>query len=258
MRSNLLFFFSSLWLNLLFAFQLNLEMGTKIIASTLKHVMFVLAWKPFYLSYSNINGWDYKHHLFTIGLITIGIGLTEVFFDGLRDLPQMIECGSLDRFLTIPRDPILTLAMSKSCLHSLSDILAGTLMLLFSELATAITILLIFFSSLFFFSIYLYLGSLRFFINESNTIILDLYSKTILIAMQPNSSYTGLLKIITHSILPVCLVSFYPTEYIRNKNFLFLLISIIGTVLFYLTARSLFFFGLTRYESANRGTAARI
>lgn len=220
----------------------------KITISIIKHLLFALAWQPFYLKYHSIHGWCYEHQLLMIGLVTIGSGLVEIFFDGLRDLAHIIENRKLDIYLLKPQDPILLLALSKTSITSWSNVLAGILLIKFSHLFDCAVLLFIPLSGLFFFSLYLYLGSLRFFIPNSTSLICDLYSKAMLIATQPNVSYRGFLKLITFSILPVCLVSFYPIQYVREKKILYFAIVALGCALFYIFARVIFFQGLKRYS----------
>lgn len=223
----------------------------KVTANALKHGMFALAWKPFYANYGDINGWTYQEHLLMIGLVTMSIGVTEIFFDGLRELPTMIEKGSLDRFLLLPRDPVLTLSLSQSALSSWSDLIAGVFLLYASGHFDFILLLFIPLGVLFFFSLYLYIGSLRFFIPDGNTIIHEIYSKTLLIANQPNAGYSGFLKILTNSLIPVALVSYFPIEYRRTGNLYFLTVAVVGGMMFHIFSRLFFLWGLRYYDSAS-------
>lgn len=243
--------FFALGLNLKNAVHEKLSFWVKVLLNIFKHLMFALAWKPFYLTYNSIHGWNYEHHILMIGLITISMGFAEIFFDGLRDLPQVIESKRLDAFLLQPQDPILMIALSRTSIKSWADVFAGFTLIYFSEIFDISLILFVGLGMLFFFSLYLYLGSLRFFIPNSSMLIQEIYSKTMIIASQPNVSYTGILKMLTFSFLPVCLISLYPIQYIREKQPEFLLIAVIGGVCFHFWARFLFFSGLKRYRAGN-------
>ena len=104
----------------------------------------------------------------------------------------------------------------------------------------------------------LYLGSLRFFIANSSSLIREIYSKTLLLASYPNVSYTGFLKLVTLSVLPVCLISFYPIKYVREKNIVFFVIAVLGCAIFYCIARLLFFSVLRKYESSGNYIGSKI
>ena len=220
----------------------------KIILNIIKHLMFVLAWKPFYSLFHSINGWNFEHHILMIGMVTFGTGVVEIFFDGLRDLPIIIENEEIDKYLLQPKDPIFMIALSKITITSWSDVLAGITLIAMSGVFDVSIFLFLPLSGLFFFSLYLYIGSLRFFIPNSSSFLLDLYSKTLIIASQPNVSYSGALKLLTFSILPVCLSSFLPIQYVREKELLLLLICVVGGLCFHTFARYIFFRGLKRYE----------
>ncbi len=242
------FILLAFWFNVKSALALKLAFWLNIAIKLVQHLLFALAWQPFYLKYHSINGWGYQHQLVMIALVNLGAGLAELLFDGLRDLPRIIESGTLDSYLLKPQDPILMIALSKTSLNSWSNVLAGIVFIKMSNLFDWVIVLFALLATLFFFSLYLYLGSLRFFINNSNSLIADIYSKTMLIATQPNTSYKGLLKIITFSILPVSLVSFFPVQYICEKNIRHLMIVVFGSVLFYIFSRAIFFIGLRRYN----------
>jgi ABC-2 type transport system permease protein len=220
----------------------------KLILSMIKHLLFALSWKPFYAIFDNIHGWQFEHHILMIGMVTFGTGIVEVFFDGLRDLPIIIESGKLDKYLLQPKDPILMIALSKITITSWSDVLAGITLIGLSGLFDISILLFLVLAGLFFFSLYLYVGSLRFFIPGSSDLLLDIYSKTLIIASQPNVSYSSILKVLTFSVLPVCLISFLPIQYIREKQMYLLIICVMGGLCFHIVARFVFFKGIKRYE----------
>lgn len=247
------FLLYAVFANLRTALNAKLAFWIKVIVNAFKHGMFALAWKPFYFNYGDINGWTYREHLLMIGLVTISIGISEIFFDGMRELPNMIETGRLDRFLVLPRDPLLTLSLSKTSPSSWSDLIAGIFLLYASGCFDFVFLLFIPLGVFFFFSLYLYIGSLRFFIPDGNSIIHEIYSKTLLIATQPNSGYSGFLKILTNSLIPVALVSYFPIEYIRTGNICFLIFSVVGCIVFYILSRLFFLCGLNYYDSNSVG-----
>jgi ABC-2 type transport system permease protein len=221
----------------------------KIVASIIKHLFFIVAWNPFYTIFHNIQGWEFGHFLLLTGLLTIGTGIVEFFFDGLREIPRIIDSGYLDTYLLYPKNVILTIALSKSTLTSLSDILTGLLLIALSGKFEPIVLIFMVLSPLFFFSLYLYIGSIRFFIPNSSSLIYDVYSKALLIASQPNISYSGILKLITLTILPVSLISLFPIEYLIHKNKPILLLTITLNFSFLFFSILIFKLGLKKYES---------
>jgi len=61
------FILFTLALNIKNTFLTKLSIWLKIGMGVLKFLMFALAWKPFYSTYQNVQGWSYEHHLPSYG-----------------------------------------------------------------------------------------------------------------------------------------------------------------------------------------------
>ncbi len=225
-----------------------------IVITILKQVLFLVAWRFFFLKYQMVQGWNFQSMLLMYGIVCFSIGVVEAFFYGLKDLPRMIENGQLDTYLLQPKNVVLSVAMSKGDMAAFGEIVTGIVVIAYSGYLAqsplmVITILIL--GIIFIFSLLLYLSCIAFFLKDSFDFIRELNLNAIIVASQPNVAYRGLLKMLTFTILPVAFLSFFPIEYLRSGLSHYLLISAIGTAAFFATAYSLFHLGLKRYESGN-------
>jgi len=222
-----------------------------VVVGIIKHGFFLAAWMFFFDLYEDIHGWTFRNLLLVYGLISIGIGTIEVFFYGLREIPQIVESHMLDSYLVQPQNIILNIALSKGHIASLSDLITGLIAIIYSSVPVFSFILLLPLSIIFMFALYLYIGSLIFFIKNSSELIKELYRNAIIIATQPNAAYNGLLKSLTLTILPVGFLSFFPVNFTKTSDYLYLVISYAGTLSFLAISWMLFYQGLKRYESGH-------
>lgn len=225
-----------------------------IIITVLKQLLFLLAWRFFFLKYQVVQGWNFDSMLLMYGTVCFSIGVVEAFFYGLKDLPRMIENGQLDTFLLQPKNVVLNVAMSKGDMASFGEIVTGIVVIAYSgylQQSPLMVITILILGSIFVFALLLYLSCIAFFLKDSFDFIRELNLNAIIVASQPNIAYRGLLKMLTFTILPVAFLSFFPIEYLRTGLWKYLLFSALGTAVFFATAYGIFNLGLKRYESGN-------
>jgi len=225
-----------------------------IIITILKQVLFLTAWRFFFLKYQVVQGWNFNSMLLGYGSVCFSMGVVEAFFYGLKDLPRMIENGQLDTFLLQPKNVVLNVAMSKGDMASFGEIVTGIAVITYSgylEQSPLMVITILILGTIFIFSLLLYLSCIAFFMKDSFDFIRELNLNAIIVASQPNVAYRGLLKMLTFTILPVAFISFFPIEYLRTGLWKYLLFSALGTAAFFAVANALFNLGLKRYESGN-------
>lgn len=88
-----------------------------------------VAWVVFInLIFSNVpavNGWGFREVAFLYGLVTVPLGLRELFFDGVWVLPQMIRSGEFDRVLIRPIPPVLHVFSLNLSIFGLGNVIVG-------------------------------------------------------------------------------------------------------------------------------------
>lgn len=252
--NSLKYVFTSIFMNIKSFLNLDINFFATLIVSTVKQLLFIVAWMFFFNRYKIIAGWRFNEMLVMFGIVSVGIGIIEIFFYGIRHLPELVENNQLDIYLVQPKNIVLNIAVSKTDISALGDLTTGLILSLFSGyLLSSFSLVVIFFinSAIFIFSLYLFLGSWSFFLKNSNSFIKEVYQNTLLLATQPNSAYKGVIKLITLTILPVGYMSFFPVEYLLSKSIYYFIYSTLGTTLFLILSYGFFFIGLKKYESGS-------
>lgn len=254
MQNNIKFLYTLMLTNFRLSLALKGTFYFTIIITILKQILFLTAWRFFFLKYQVVQGWNFNSMLLMYGTVCFSIGVVEAFFYGLKDLPRMIENGQLDTFLLQPKNVVLNIAMSKGDMASFGEIATGIIVIAYSGYLLqspfmVLTILIL--GVIFVFSLLLYLSCIAFFLKDSFDFIRELNLNAIIVASQPNVAYRGVLKMLTFSILPVAFLSFFPVEYLRTGLWKYLIFSTLGTMAFSLVAYNIFHLGLRRYESGN-------
>ncbi len=245
-----------LWISLLTSIKhslsLKLTLITSIILIALRNIAFLLAWSSFFKNFISIGGWEFNDFILMHGIVAVSAGITDLFFFGLRDLPNILDTNRIDSLLTQPKNIIIKIAISKIEISGIGEAITGFLLILYSGYfikSPFSIIVIIFLSILIVCSLYLYISCIAFFIKNAENIVMGLRGMCFIASGQPNSGYDGFLKFITCTILPVAYWSFFPVEFIRTMNLKFLGISFLGTISLLIAAVLIFNFGLKRYKS---------
>lgn len=227
---------------------------SSIILISVKMGLFLLTWKFFFQKYSLVRGWGFEDMLAMTGIVMVSEGFVHAFLNGIRDLPSLIETGQLDLFLVQPRNTLLNLSLCKSNLNGFAEIIVGGVLLgvsgyFFTKAFALLWILPL--GVCFMYTLHMYLGSLCFFIQNSSSFIKELVQNACIIATQPNSAFTGFIRILTLTVLPVAFLSYFPIEYLRTNTRENAVYAFLGTFLFFILASFVFQRGVKRYESSS-------
>lgn len=233
----------------------RLTFFTTILITVIKQVIFLIGWYFFFAKYKIVEGWNFNEMLLMYGEVIIAIGIVEVFFFGLREIPRLIESQELDTFILQPKNLILNIALSKGDMSSIGEIFAGIILIYYSGYLISSPGLIVLVASmgiLFMFALFLYLGCIAFYMKDSHDFVRELTLNAIIMATQPNAAYSGAIKMLTFTLVPVAFISFFPIEYLRTSKLEYLMLTFIGTLGFFAIAWGLFYRGLRAYESGNR------
>ncbi|MCH9610405.1 MAG: hypothetical protein S4CHLAM81_12920 [Chlamydiales bacterium] len=243
----------------LFATQIKLSLAmrlsfwVKVLLIFVKQGLYVVTWAFFFDRYISVNGWGFAEMLSMYGMVSMSIGIVETFFYGVRDLPLLIETHQLDNYMTQPRNVLLNVILAKGDVTAAAEAIYGMILILISGyLSSPIWILLLLpLVSIGIFSLYLYLSSIAFFLQNSQSFVRELYSNANIVATHPNSAYRGFFKVLTLTLLPTAYLSFFPVEFLRTHAWHYLGISYLGVLIFLGVAIAFFYQGLGRYESSS-------
>jgi ABC-2 type transport system permease protein len=216
-------------------------------------VVWIVFWLLFFNKFNNIAGWTFNDMIMLYAIITIAWGIPGVFFGHRNKITKLIVEGKLDFYLTLPKNILYHVLISKSGWYSLGDILFGiVLAIVFIPLASIpLMILLIMMSSVIIIAFGVIIGSLAFYMSNSEQLSTTLIDGNLVLASYPLSIYEGFTKILLLTIIPAGFITGIPVQLLKQFDWTWFLLMIGFMILISIIAVITFYKGLKRYESGN-------
>lgn len=194
------------------------------------------------------------YFLALMGLVPTAWGFINFFFGGLKGLADTIDDGALEPMIGTPRRPLLLVALSYSNSASLGDILQGLISL--GALFWAIdpfyafrTVLVLIPVTLAFFGLFIFAGSMAFFLQRGASISVLLIESTLSLTMYPaGKSLQGPLRFLLY-FTPAWLIAILPLDAVESASWGYLGLSFFLSGLFFFLSLKTFERGLKRYRS---------
>lgn len=224
--------------------------------SALTHTIYIPVWYVMFSFAPNIGGWTLQHALLAYGLATACWGIVALLAYGLRTLPQQIDNGELDSYLTLPKPILLSAALSTSRNSGLGELMIGIGLIIFAGVKYDIDLtfipLFLVMGSIVFASGILFFASFGFWIKQFYASAEEIYFNYNLMASRPSPIFSGIFKLISLTIIPIGLMTHIPVEFILTHQWKLLFFSAFGTVAYAIFASAFFYMGLRHYESGNK------
>ncbi len=239
------------------AFALKKVFILRVLFMILNNLMLLYAWHLMFLNFSTIHSWTFNDFMFMTGLVVLTFSIWPIFFRGIGiHLMRLIENGELDSFLVIPRHVLFSVGCSVCDPSGIGDFITGILLIFFSGLVSLSNLPMVFcfiFSGIcVFLTINILISTLPFFIKNSSDIGERLFYMFFNIAGYPGSIYSGYLKLIFCTLLPVGFISILPVELMHNFSGTVFMFLIVASICFLSLSIFIFSYGLKKYESGNR------
>lgn len=255
-KNNIRYILYAIKCNVLSALEYKKSFIIQTIFMFINNGFFLIFWNVvFGINGNNINGLEMKDILYLWSIPTISYGIAHFVFGGVRNLDKFIINGSLDSFLTQPKNAYINVITSNCDFSAFGDILYGTSMAIY--LSNNITDFLIQI-------VYAIIGAVL--IVTTSTIIRSFavwigdvsqmaqtYEHNMLInfATYPEAIFGNVTKFFLYTIIPAGYMVHLPIKLIGNFNIYGFLLVILATIIYVLIAGMLFRKVLNRYESGN-------
>jgi ABC-type uncharacterized transport system permease subunit len=164
----------------------------------------------------------------------------------------MIGNGQLESFLLQPQNTILLSAFSRGKVSNLAEVVSGLCFIGCSgylRQAPLQVLAVVVLGVLFSFALFLYLACLAFFLHDGNELIQEIVSAVRIVATQPSSAIRGSLQFLALLVVPIAFCGYFPVEALREHSTGLLLLTAVGTVLFFRFSCVVFHGCLRHYES---------
>lgn len=250
-------FFRFIWeyfkINLQSAIEYKVNFLTQSIFMIFNDLMWVIFWFIFFNKFPILNSWGFSDIMIMMIVITSSWGLAGVFFGNFRFLAEVIREGQLDFYLTLPKEELTHILVSKSKFDAFGDLFFGIVLALFFIPLVKIPLLiaLILLSCIIILSFAIILGSLSFFMGSSTEVSNQGLMGVLSIASYPFSSFEGYTKFILLTLIPAGFITGIPVDLLRVFNLKWFLLMMVCAIVIFLLAIILFKIGVRRYESGN-------
>jgi ABC-2 type transport system permease protein len=169
-----------------------------------------------------------------------------------------VVTGDLDYYLALPADPLLHLIVSRTHLSAWGDAISGLGIFLFlvpgSLVKLPLFLVYAVVGALIFVGFAVIVGSLAFFVSQSQDISGYLYNALISFSLYPIDIFPRVVRLLLYTLVPAAMVGTLPARLLYEFRWEWLIALLGFTAIILLVARRMFMLGLRRYESGNRVT----
>ncbi len=221
----------------------------------LNNTLFVIFWYFLFQNIDNINGWRLNNLMLLFGLSALSYGFLSFFLGNWLRIHKIIYDGELDFYLSLPKNELLHLLISKSNFSGFGDILFGMIIFFITQDINFTNILLFMLFSItgaiILLSLIIIISSLTFFFGNSEGVFYMFQNLILSFVTYPYNVFSEIMKIIFLFIIPVFFISNIPIEILRQFSLKLFIEVIIVTILVFIIALFIFKKGLKKYESGN-------
>ena len=129
-KSNLKIMFLSIKYNLMKCMENNVAFMTSIIMMIFNNATFIIQWLTIFAVKETIGGYTMNDVMLFWAVSSGAFGLAHILFAGVNRIPEYIEEGKLDVYLTMPKNPLCYVATSSTEPSAWGDLIYGYLALI--------------------------------------------------------------------------------------------------------------------------------
>jgi ABC-2 type transport system permease protein len=256
MRSYLRFLGGYLSANLQAAMEYRAGFWSQVASMALNDGLWMGFWFLFFQRYPVVHGWAVTDVIVIWAVPTAGFGLATGVFGRAQRLASVINSGGLDSYLTMPKNVLLHVLVSSTSASGWGDLIFGvvafTLLIRPTPAVFLLYLALALMVAFIFTAFLVLLGSLAFWLGNSEGLSQQLMGALISFATYPTAIFHGAVKLLLFTVLPAGFISYFPVELLRSFRWPLLGALLAFTVGIATLAWGVFHLGMRRYESGNR------
>ncbi len=241
--------------NLQSAMEYRTAFFVQILTMAATDCLWLFFWLTYFHQFPLVHGWQSTDVVILWSVSACGVGLSVGIFGNARQLPSLIMKGGLDAYLGMPRYVLLHVCIAATDPTAWGDVLFGVgafiLFLHPDVFRLCLFVLLILFVCVIFTAFAIVLGSLAFYLGNTEGLMQQMFGALISFSTYPMDIFQGAVRLLLFTIIPAGFISFIPLQLLHRFTWP-LLAALVGfTALFTALAVGVFHFGLRRYESGN-------
>ncbi|GHO84951.1 ABC transporter permease [Dictyobacter formicarum] len=227
----------------------------QVISMAANDSLWLFFWWNYFQQFPLVNGWKSTDIVILWAVSACGFGVSVAIFGNARQIPTLIMNGGLDAYLGMPRYALLHVCIAATDPAAWGDIIfaVGAYLLLVHPDPghIALFIILVPLAALIYTSFQVLLGSLAFFLGNTEGMSQQLFGALISFSTYPMDIFNNVVRVLLFTVLPAGFISFVPLQLLRHFSWPLLGILLGAVSAFTLGAIALFSAGLRRYESGN-------
>jgi ABC-2 type transport system permease protein len=242
-------------LNLAAAMEYRTSFLAQCLGMVANDALLFFFWWIYFQRFRQVGGWTLLDLVSLYGLVAAAYGLATVVFGNCNRLATVISEGQLDYYLTLPKNPLLHVLVSRSSLAGWGDLAFGLgalavaawqgalpipLAVIFLVTSTAIAV-----------GYTTLIGSLAFFIGNAEAAAFQARDAMINFSLYPSPIFQGWTKVMLLTIVPAGFIAHLPIELMRTFDPWRMGLLLAFTAVLWAMVLIVFRMGLRRYESGN-------
>lgn len=231
----------------------------QVIFMMINNAAFLVFWVVIFSNIDSINGWVLSDFMVLFALAALSYGLASFLMGNWRELNEIIAEGKLDFYLTLPKDVLAHVLVSRSSFSSVGDVFFGLLVYFLSVPFTLLNFGLLFLfvicGTLIFTSLVVMFHSATFWFGRNRGSADAFINLTLAMSSYPSILYGSVVKTIFFFIIPVFFITNASVFILQDFSWVWLLSLVFMALLLPVIAYTLFKFGVRKYESGNLVTA---
>ena len=241
--------------NMATALEYRASFMTQVFSMMLNDAFWVAFWWIYFSRFPVVNNWQLQDILTVWAVLATGFGLATGIFGNSLNLASMIARGEMDFYLTVPKNPLLHVLVSRMSIPSWGDLLFGIVVYLgfvhpsLSQLGLFLVLVLL--VGVVFVSFSVLVESLAFFIGGSQGLSRELVNALITFGTYPMGIFDGVVKVILFTLVPAGFISYIPVMLLHSFDWTMFMELFGFAIGLTLLSWLVFFVGLRRYESGN-------
>lgn len=241
--------------NLQAAMEYRASFWVQIFTMVANDSLWLFFWWTYFHQFPLTRGWQGTDIVILWAVAACGFGIGMGVFGNARQLAALIMNGGLDAYLSMPRYVLLHVCIAATDPTAWGDILFAVgayLLFLHPDLLhVMLFVLLALQVALIFTAFVVILGSLAFFLGNTEGLAQQLLGALISFSTYPMNIFSGIVKLLLFTVVPAGFVSFVPLQLLHQFTWPLLGAMIGFTILIGGVAIGMFELGLRRYESGN-------
>ncbi|MGV8171218.1 MAG: ABC transporter permease, partial [Candidatus Woesearchaeota archaeon] len=202
------------------ALEYRINFIVQSVSMLINDCIWIIFWLIFFNRFSQINGWTMNDMLLLYSVLLISYGIRGILLGNSGRLAKIIVEGRLDYYIALPKNILYHLISSRSSFYDLGDFILGIILaILFVPLGKIpLMLALIILSATIIIAFEIVVGSIGFFIGNSEETTMTFRNGLIAFASYPFGIFDGVTKIILLLIIPSGFVTGIPVELLKSFN----------------------------------------